>query len=199
MRRIRAPLAAYSKWTPPSSDETTSSSRETQDLSAYDISTSIRKRARDFELVETSGRLKDMVKALSTTGCMAIDCEGVDLGQPGGQLSLIQIAARKPSSTSLSIYVVDVTLLDWRAFHHRLDPSDPSSPSLKTLLESQEVTKLIFDARSDASALLRHFNVKLRGSYDLQVTLNLTHLERHPSSSFFRIAIDTERSRHFTP
>lgn len=100
---------------------------------------------------------------------MAIDSEGVDLGQPGGSLSLIQIAARKPGSSGLSIYIVDVTLLDWRAFHHRIDPSNPSSPSLKSLLESQEVTKLLFDARSDASALSRQFNVRLRGCYDLQL------------------------------
>ena len=140
-----------------------------EDLSAYDISTAIKKRSRDFELIETNSRLKEMLKILSSSDCMAIDCEGVDLGQLGGQLSLIQIATRKPGSKALSIYIVDVTLLDWRAFHHRLDPSDESSPSLKSLLESTEVTKLIFDARSDASALSRQFNVRLKGAYDLQL------------------------------
>ena len=46
-------MRGYSKWTPPSSDETSTSTREMQeDLSAYDISTAIKKRSRDFELFE---------------------------------------------------------------------------------------------------------------------------------------------------
>ena len=34
-------------------------------------------------------------------------------------------------------------------------PSDPSSINLKGLLESQNVTKIIYDVRSDSSNLLR--------------------------------------------
>ena len=59
--------------------------------------------------------------------------------------------------------------LQWRAFHYRMDPADPSSPTLKSLLESPNITKLIYDVRSDASNLLRQFDVRLRGAYDLQL------------------------------
>ena len=177
---------SFSKWTPPtpSSNEQPIGNTEKQDLSAYDVSATIKKRPRDFELVETSSRLRDMVQALSSSDCMAIDSEGVDLGQPGGALSLLQIATRKGGSSALSIFVVDITLLDWRAFHHRVDPSDSSSPSLKSLLESQEVTKLIFDARSDASALSRQFNVRLRGCYDLQLAEVAVRQMKGPGASW---------------
>ena len=50
-----------------------------------------------------------------------------------------------------------------------MDPADPSSPTLKSLLESPTITKLIYDVRSDASNLLRQFDVRLRGAYDLQL------------------------------
>lgn len=203
-----------------------------------DVTAAIRQRPRDFTLVETPKQLRSMLQELAHADTLAVDCEGVNLGQPQGQLCLIQLAARQSSnaaaststgaSTSsgtgsngsgtsaagsrlkapaplharlpapsqqlaatssaspaqspssagskkagrpalLQIYIVDVHQLQWRAFHYKLDPSDPSSISLKSLLENSQLTKLMYDIRSDAANLVRQFDVRLRGAYDLQV------------------------------
>jgi hypothetical protein len=72
-------------------------------------------------------------------------------------------------SPPLSIFIVDVHQLQWRAFHYRADPADPTSINLKALLENPAITKLIYDVRSDSSNLMRQFDVRLKGAYDLQV------------------------------
>lgn len=204
-------------------------------LAQSDVTAAIRQRPRDFTLVETPKQLRSMLQELAHADKLAVDCEGVNLGQPQGQLCLIQLAARQSShaaasaSTSsgtgsngsgasaagsrlkapapaharspapsqqfaaaassaspaqsppsagskkagrpapLQIYIVDVHQLQWRAFHYKLDPSDPSSISLKSLLENSQLTKLMYDIRSDAANLVRQFDVRLRGAYDLQV------------------------------
>ncbi|GAX81508.1 hypothetical protein CEUSTIGMA_g8936.t1 [Chlamydomonas eustigma] len=71
--------------------------------------------------------------------------------------------------SQLQLFIVDIHKLQWRAFHYRLDPTDPSSLTLKSLLESSNYTKLVYDVRSDASNLLQQFDVRLRSMYDLQL------------------------------
>lgn len=173
----------------------------------YDSSTVIKQRSRDFTLVETPLQLQAMLAVLEHSTSLAIDCEGVHLGAPQGNLCLIQLATRQashaatssssgsaptgsmrgsspqpskpdgtkatstaaqpsggssPGSTSpaahsrstkspsdqseqpparppkpggkqgaLTMYIVDVHQLGWKAFHYRRTPSDPTSINLK--------------------------------------------------------------------
>ena len=48
----------------------------------YDASAVIKLRSRDFTLVETPLQLQSMLRDLAQVESLAIDCEGVNLGQP---------------------------------------------------------------------------------------------------------------------
>ncbi len=64
--------------------------------SQYEPSNAIKTRSRDFSLVETPSQLQAMLKELisqmGSDGSLAVDCEGVKLGAPDGQLCLMQLA-----------------------------------------------------------------------------------------------------------
>ncbi|KXZ44672.1 hypothetical protein GPECTOR_64g92 [Gonium pectorale] len=103
-------------------------------------------------------------------GPLAVDCEGVDLGRPGGRLCLLQLSARVGGGRSgrgLSIWLVDVEALGPRAFSTRA--ARDGATSLQSLLEDPAVTKYLYDARSDAAALVSQFGLRLRGVWDLQL------------------------------
>ncbi|KAI4455306.1 egalitarian isoform b [Holotrichia oblita] len=82
---------------------------------------------------------------------VGFDCEGINLGVKG-QLTLMQIATLNGIS-----YVFDLI-------------SCPSmiNSGLKTLLESNEVVKIIHDCRNDSANLYRQFNITLRNVFDTQ-------------------------------
>lgn len=68
----------------------------------YDASAAIKLRGRDFSLVETPSQLREMLREISTADTLAIDCEGIQLGTPTGQLCLIQLAVRRSSHSHAS-------------------------------------------------------------------------------------------------
>jgi len=63
------------------------------------------------------------------------------------------------------IYLIDIHRLGKTAF----STTNRSSTSLKTILESPTIPKVIFDIRNDSDALFSHFQISVNGIQDLQL------------------------------
>ncbi|KAF7940741.1 uncharacterized protein EAE97_006927 [Botrytis byssoidea] len=89
-----------------------------------------------------------------------IDLEGINVGRKGS-IAILQVYILPVKKT----FLVDVHNLRERAF------STPNSSglTLKAILESEFIPKVIFDVRNDSDALYSHFGVKLQGVIDLQL------------------------------
>ncbi len=122
----------------------------------------------DYRVVATAPELTRMLDELKSSTCIAVDCEGVKLGErQGGKLTLLQLSARIPASSKTPrIWVVDVVALQAATFTQQ---SSDGSVSLKQLLEDERVLKLMFDVRSDAFQLQQEHGIRLRAPYDLQL------------------------------
>ena len=103
---------------------------------------------------------------------VAVDLEGVDLGREG-RVATLQLCGSSGSKGGAmpTTYVVDVGTLGPTAFS--------AEAGLRALLESEAVTKLFFDVRSDASALFHHYGISMPASavIDLQL-LDICHNTR---------------------
>lgn len=108
----------------------------------------------NIKLIDDHVSMASMLKDLKSpkTKTIAIDCEGINLGKEG-QLTLIQIATKKV------VYIVDVLTLGNEVFEE----------SLKDILESERILKILFDCRKDSDALYHLYNVKLKNVFDCQV------------------------------
>ena len=89
-----------------------------------------------------------------------IDLEGINLGRLGS-VSIVTFYVL-PSKKS---YIVDVHVLQESAF----STANEAGMSLKGVLESATIPKVIFDVRNDSDALYKHFNISLDGMIDLQL------------------------------
>ncbi|KAF7946536.1 hypothetical protein EAE96_009533 [Botrytis aclada] len=89
-----------------------------------------------------------------------IDLEGIDIGRKGS-IAILQVYVLPTKQT----FLVDIHKLREQAF------STPNSSglTLKAILESTFIPKVIFDVRNDSDALYSHFGVKLQGVIDLQL------------------------------
>ncbi|THV47787.1 hypothetical protein BGAL_0289g00150 [Botrytis galanthina] len=89
-----------------------------------------------------------------------IDLEGINVGRKGS-IAILQVYVLPNKKT----FLVDVHNLREQAF------STPNSSglTLKAILESAIIPKVIFDVRNDSAALYSHFGVKLQGVVDLQL------------------------------
>lgn len=91
---------------------------------------------------------------------IAVDCEGVNLGVKG-TVTLVQIAILPPKDMPFifpKIYLFDVFI----------NPEFLEG-SLKKLLESEEIIKIIHDVRNDAAALYFQHGIILKNVFDTQV------------------------------
>lgn len=82
-----------------------------------------------------------------------MDCEGHDLNDPAGRLTLIQIIPINPRAPQMS-YLVDVLALDSRQ-QAALDP-------LKQVLADPSITKVLYDCRNDGGALWHEQQCRLQ-------------------------------------
>ncbi|CAD6450294.1 4c111411-b7ca-45eb-8981-c8c69ee728d4-CDS [Sclerotinia trifoliorum] len=89
-----------------------------------------------------------------------IDLEGIQIGR-NGSISIIQVYFL-PTKES---FLVDVHTLREQTF----STPNKSGVTLKSILESQLIPKVIFDVRNDSDALYSHFGIKLGGVIDLQL------------------------------
>lgn len=89
-----------------------------------------------------------------------LDLEGIRLGRHGSisVISLYVIPTAK-------IYLIDIYTLGGAAF----STTNSNSVSLKTVLESPAIPKVIFDVRNDSDALFSHFQISVDGIKDLQL------------------------------
>lgn len=89
-----------------------------------------------------------------------IDLEGIALSRHGS-ISIISIHISPTKKT----YLVDIHSLKEAAF----STTTTSGTSLKTILESPTIPKVIFDIRNDSDALFSLFKVSVDGIKDLQL------------------------------
>jgi exonuclease 3'-5' domain-containing protein 1 len=88
------------------------------------------------------------------------DLEGVKLGRHGS-ISIISLYI----APIKRVYLIDIHLLGETAF----SITNRSATSLKTILESSTIPKVIFDIRNDSDALFSHFQISVKGIQDLQL------------------------------
>ena len=109
-------------------------------------------RALKFTLVDTEEGLTEAIKELEGHTTLGLNCEGVSLGRRG-KICLVNI------TTPQMTYLFDVTVLGSHVF----------GAGLKTILESNSITKIIHDARTDSDALYHQYRVVLTNTFDTQV------------------------------
>lgn len=115
--------------------------------------------------VDAAAAMVDAIHTLTRGGAhVAFDLEGggVGLGRDG-TLSTMQLCC----GDGHSVYVVDVTTLRDDAFD--TPGTTATTVTMRHLLESSDVIKLMVDCRADSDALYAHYRVKLAGVQDLQL------------------------------
>ncbi|KAL3446045.1 ribonuclease H-like domain-containing protein [Aspergillus insuetus] len=142
--------------------------------------TTIRDRGCDtpaWQWISTSEQVYGLVKSLeglpNDPPSLYIDLEGVNLGRHG-TVSIVQMYVLRHDRT----YLIDVHTLGKRAFSPEVAKEERESDTkhteartttLKAILESPIIKKVIFDVRHDSDALFAHFGIKLAGIEDLQL------------------------------
>jgi exonuclease 3'-5' domain-containing protein 1 len=116
-----------------------------------------------FHLCDNAEKLQIAIDAFSTASMVYLDCEGNELGQSEGSLSIISLGVIEPRQGEwcLSIFLIDVL-----AFHGR--EIEFLYPIL-LILQSNAIVKVVFDGRMDASEFLHGYGILLRRVLDLQI------------------------------
>jgi exonuclease 3'-5' domain-containing protein 1 len=112
-------------------------------------------------LVDSEFQIAAAVQAICRESEIAVDCEGVDLSRTG-KLCLVQIGLQNGT-----VFIFDITVLGALAFEIRMNDG---IETLKTLLESPRILKIIFDVRNDSEALFHQYNVALTNVMDIQLS-----------------------------
>ena len=94
---------------------------------------------------------------LARSSTLILDCEGLELGMPGGALSIIAVG--DPSAAC--VYLVDALALP--------DPHHPLLAPLLLLLARPDVTKLVWDGRADFREVADAYGILMNGVLDLQL------------------------------
>jgi ribonuclease D len=85
--------------------------------------------------------LEQAIAAVGTAGSCVMDCEGLELGDAQGRLTLFQIIPIRDTAVP---YLVDI---------QDLEQQQVDLQALKLLLSVGSVTKVLYDCRNDAAAL----------------------------------------------
>lgn len=104
--------------------------------------------------------LDDLVSPALGSPSLYLDLEGVNLGRHGS-VSIISLYVLKKKR----IYLIDIHQLGKTAF----STTNSSAISLRTVLESPTISKVIFDIRNDSDALFSHYGISVDGIKDLQL------------------------------
>lgn len=102
-----------------------------------------------------------MIGARGTCACVALDCEGVNLGPERDSLTLVQLAFDDGTILIVDVLAEPGLLYGMRAF-----------------LEDPDVTKVVHDCRMDAAAIRAAAGIQLAGVFDTQVA----YMGLHPRS-----------------
>jgi len=107
-----------------------------------------------------------------------LDLEGINLSRHGSisllTLLIHDISTQAPHPDQL--YLIDIHTLGSSTF---TTPSNQQSSTLKHILESPVICKVLFDVRNDSDALFAHFGIHLQGTIDLQLMENLSRPGRN--------------------
>ena len=104
--------------------------------------------------------LDNLIGLAADPPSLYLDLEGVKLGRHGS-ISIISLYIPPIKK----IYLIDIHRLGKTAF----SITNSSATSLKTILESPTIPKVIFDIRNDSDALFSHFQISVNGIKDLQL------------------------------
>lgn len=117
-------------------------------------------------LVDTEEGISELVDSIANLPndppSLYLDVEGVDLSRHG-TISIIQLLVLPENH----VYLIDVHTLKDTAFSTPGKNNDHQT--LKTILESSDIQKAIFDVRNDSDALYAHFRISLAGIQDIQL------------------------------
>ncbi|KAK2593960.1 hypothetical protein QQS21_008319 [Conoideocrella luteorostrata] len=117
-----------------------------------------------WEFIDSVQLLKSVLEKLhgllSNPPSLFVDLEGINLSR-SGSISLFSLHVAPVSKT----YLIDVFGLGHKAF----TTEDATGTSLKSILETEDITKVFFDIRNDADALFSLQGIRVRGITDLQV------------------------------
>jgi len=105
--------------------------------------------------VETIEQMVSSVRELSTCSTLSFDTEGISLSRTGTMTLAHAFDGRK-------VFIFDLLALGNVLFAS-------TTPSLKQILESATITKLMYDCRADSDALFHQYGVNMDGVIDLQV------------------------------
>uniref|UniRef100_A0A1B0C935 Putative exonuclease n=1 Tax=Lutzomyia longipalpis TaxID=7200 RepID=A0A1B0C935_LUTLO len=94
---------------------------------------------------------------------ISFDCEGINLGAKG-QLTLVEIGTTRGEA-----FIFDILTC----------PEMVSDGGLKTLLESENVIKIIHDCRNDSINLFNQFGILMRNVFDTQSAHAILQLQNH--------------------
>ncbi|RWS15893.1 uncharacterized protein B4U79_13265 [Dinothrombium tinctorium] len=104
---------------------------------------------------------------------IAVDCEGVNLNA-SGTLTLLQVAVMpSDKSSSANVYIFDLLL----------NP-DFVSKSLKQLLESDDIIKVMHDCRVASSVLFFQYGIQLRNVFDTQVAHSVLQQQNYCNPTY---------------
>ncbi|XP_071491336.1 uncharacterized protein [Diadema antillarum] len=107
-------------------------------------------------VVETSEDMESILDriAASREDIVAVDCEGLNFGDPDRTITLLQLATMDGR-----VFIFDI----------KKNPDLLQSGKLKQLLEDPNTIKVIHDCRNDSAALRANFGIKLAGVFDTSV------------------------------
>jgi stage III sporulation protein SpoIIIAA len=109
-----------------------------------------------FKVIEDEESCRLACVALSESTCVALDCEGVNLGRAGGRLCLVQVASR-----SAGVFLFDVVKCP-----------NLFDAGLKELCQNSRIVKVVHDCKMDVVALHEH-GVNITPVYDSQVAYSI--------------------------
>lgn len=124
-----------------------------------------------YTYVETYDQLAEAVLVLSRSPYLVVDCEGYDVGQPGGKLSLLAIG----TAQSRDLFVIDVLNIK--------DKEEISVVALLALLTDETIPKVMWDGRGDYVEIIDWYGIQMRGIWDLQVAEVASRALRHETES----------------
>ncbi|RPD55496.1 hypothetical protein L226DRAFT_469863 [Lentinus tigrinus ALCF2SS1-7] len=108
-------------------------------------------------LCDTYEAASQAVTELSSSSVLLVDCEGRNIGVPGGALSIITVG----DWTASRIFLFDVLALP--------DKSHPLLAPLLSLLRRTDITKIVWDGRADFFEMVEAYGVQMEGVLDLQL------------------------------
>ena len=117
--------------------------------------------AQPFTFCDNIAALSEAVQALEHCRYIVFDCEGHNLGEEGGSLSVITLLGIPSASRNVAgerVYLIDAIALD----DNELQP-------IYRILSGMQHVKIMFDGRLDCTCFYYTFGVTMRNVVDLQL------------------------------